>query len=84
MRNFLRKIKIVSLGAYLAELALYAIFVFGYFFLVLHFLGDRVKQVFDENKNYYAILTLALIVVQGVFLEMLTSALFRVLRRKVR
>jgi len=84
VRNFLRKIKIVSLGSYLAELALYAIFVFGYFFLVLHFLGDQVKQVFDEDKHRYAILTLALIVVQGVFLEMLTSALFRVLRRKVR
>jgi hypothetical protein len=84
VKAFLHKLKIVSLGSYLAELALYAIFVFGYFFLVLHFLGDRVKQVFDENKNHYAILALALIVVQGVFLEMLTSALLRVLRRKVR
>ena len=84
MKNFLPKIKLAALGSFLAELAVYAIFVFGYFFLVRHFLGDRVKQVFDENKNYYAILTLALIIVQGVFLEMLTSALFRALRGKER
>ncbi|HYS44620.1 MAG TPA: hypothetical protein VEM32_11645 [Geobacteraceae bacterium] len=84
MRNFLHKIKIVSIGSYLADLAVYAIFVFGYFFLVRHFLGDQVKQVFDANKKQYAILALALIVVQGVFLEMLTSAMMRVLRHKVR
>lgn len=79
-----RSQKIASLGSFLAELAVYAVFVLGYFFLVLHFLGDRLKQVFDEDKILYAILALALIIAQGILLEMLTSALLRVIRRKVR
>lgn len=84
MRSLWLKIKSTSPGSFLAELALYAVFVVGYFFLVLHFLGGWLKQVFDENKNLYAILALALITVQGIFLEMLTSALLNLIRRKVR
>jgi hypothetical protein len=76
--------KIASLGSFLAELVLYSVFVLAYFFLVLHFLGEWVKQAFDDNKTHYAILALALIVVQGVFLETLTTALLRVIRGKVR
>ena len=81
MRALLLKIKSASLGWFLAELVIYALFVLAYFFLVLHFLGGWLKQVFDENKNLYAILALALIIVQGVLLEMLTSALLQVIRR---
>ncbi len=85
-RNRVRglSVQIAPLGSFLAELAVYAVFVLAYFFLVLHFLGDRVKQVFDENIILYAILALALIIVQGVLLEIVSSALVRVIRRKVR
>ncbi|MRR33330.1 hypothetical protein EG829_01345 [bacterium] len=76
--------KIMSLGSYLAELALYACFVFAYFFLVLHFLDDSLKKVFDANKTLYAFLALALIIVQGVLLEMMTSALLKVIQRKLK
>ncbi len=84
MRVLLLKIKSASLRLFLAELVIYAFFVLAYFFLVLHFLSGWLKQVFDENKNLYAILALALIIVQGVLLEMLTSALLQVIRRDVR
>jgi len=80
----IRSQKIMSLGSYLTELLVYACFVSAYFFLVLHFLGDWVKQVFDENKALYAILALALILVQGYLLEILTSALLRMIRSKGR
>ena len=80
----MNKLKFVLLGSFLTELVVYAFFVLAYFFLVLHFLGERVKHIFDDNKTHYAILTLALIVVQGVFLETLTSALLRVIHRKER
>ena len=76
--------KIASLGSYLAELVVYGCFVSAYFFLVLHFLGDWLKHVFDENKALYAILALALILVQGVLLEMLTTALLKLIQRKMR
>ncbi|WP_298431569.1 hypothetical protein [Geobacter sp.] len=86
MRNRIESLsqKLASLRWFLVELVVYAIFVVGYFFLVLHLLGEWLKQVFDENKNIYALVALALIIVQGVTLEVVTSALLRVIRRKVR
>jgi hypothetical protein len=74
--------KSASLGSFLLELAVYAVFVFAYFFLVLHFLGGWLKHVFDQNKTLYAFVALALIVAQGVGLEMLTTGLLRVIRRR--
>ncbi len=84
MRSLWLKLKGARPEAFLLKLALYAVFVVSYFFLVLHFLGDWLKQVFDENKTLYAVVALGLIVVQGVFLEMLTSAMMKVIRRRVR
>jgi hypothetical protein len=79
-----QKIKTASHGYFLVDLLLYAVFVLAYYLLVLQFLGDRVKQIFDDSRIHYAILALTLIVVQGVFLEMLTGALMRLIRRKSR
>jgi hypothetical protein len=73
-----------SLGSFLMELLVYAVFVFAYFFLVLHFLGGWIKHVFDQNKTLYAFVALALILVQGVALEMLTTALLRIIRSRER
>jgi hypothetical protein len=75
--------KTASIGSFLVELMVYAIFVFAYFFLVLHFLGDWVKHIFDENRTLYAVVALGLIIAQGVVLEALTTALLRVIRRWV-
>jgi len=66
------------------ELVLYAVFVFACFFLVLHFLGGWIKRVSDENRILYGLVALALIIVQGVALEMLTTALLKVIRRRLR
>ena len=71
-----------SFGSFLLELVVFAAFVFVYFFLVLHFLGDWLKHVFDQNKTFYAFVALALIIVQGVGLEMLTTGLLRIIRRR--
>lgn len=64
------------------ELAVYAVFVFAYFFLVLHFLGGWIKHIFDQNKTLYAFVALALIIAQGVGLEMLTTGLLRIIRSR--
>ncbi len=77
-----RSNKSASLGSFLVELAVYAIFVFAYFFLVLHFLGGWIKHVFDQNKTLYAFVALALIVAQGAGLEMLTTGLLRMIRSR--
>ena len=61
--------------SFLLELVVYAVLVTGYFFLVLHFLGGALRNLFETNKTTYAIVALALIIGQGVLLEVLSTAL---------
>ncbi len=73
-----RSLPVVS---FLLELVVYAVLVTGYFFLVLHFLGGAARNLFVTNKTAYAFVALALIIGQGVLLEILTSALLRFFQR---
>jgi membrane protease YdiL (CAAX protease family) len=73
-----RSLPIVS---FLLVLVLYAVLVTGYFFLVLHFLGGALRALFETNKTAYAFVALALIIGQGVLLEVLTRALLRFFQR---
>lgn len=57
------------------EVLIYAAFVVGYFLLVLRLLGEPLRELFANNLTLYAVAGLALIVVQGVVLEFLTSFL---------
>ena len=68
--------------SFVIELLCYAALVFGYFFLVLHFLGDWLKHIFDDDKRLYAIVALALMIGQGVVLEMVTTALLKLIRTR--
>ena len=70
----------VTLIWYLAEMAVYAIFVFVYYLLVLRFLGGWLKDVFTEHLTLYAILVLVLILAQAVLLELVTAGLFKLIR----
>ncbi len=69
-----------SLATIAIELALYAGLVTAYFFLVLHLLGGHLKALFDRTAAGYAVVSLALIVGQGIVLELVTSALMRRVR----
>jgi hypothetical protein len=62
------------------ELIIYGVLLVGYFYLVLRFLGGFLTNLFTNHNTLYAFLGLGLIVVQGVFLEALTSLLIRMLR----
>ena len=62
------------------ELMVYAGLVFGYFVLVLHWLGHWLDQLFQTDRALYAGVALGLIVGQGVVLELLTSALLWLIR----
>jgi hypothetical protein len=57
------------------EFLIYSGLVAGYFFLVLHFLGDWLNKLFHQERKTYAIVALVLIVAQGLVLEGLTRAL---------
>jgi hypothetical protein len=57
------------------EVLVYAVLVVIYFFLVLRLLAQPLLELFENNLTLYAFVALALIVVQGVVLEFVTSFL---------
>jgi hypothetical protein len=73
-----------SLRAFVVELAIYAVLVTAYFFLVLHLLGNWLYQLDMHHRILYAVVALLLIAGQAVVLDALTTLLFRLLRRRWR
>lgn len=69
-----------TLRAFLIELALYALLVTAYFFLVLHYLSGWLEFLHQHHVRTYALVALTLIIAQAVFLESLTTWLLRLLR----
>jgi hypothetical protein len=73
-----------SVRAFAAELAIYAVLVTGYFFLVLHVLGDWLYRLETQHRIVYAVVAILLIAGQAVVLDAVTTVLFRLLRRSWR
>jgi hypothetical protein len=73
-----------KLKGFLMQMAVYAGFVFAYYFLVLHFLGDWLKQLFDHHRATYAGVALGLIIVQGTVLDLVTSWVVTIVHRKAK
>ena len=73
-----------SLRVFVIELAIYAVLVTGYFFLVLHLLGNWLYRVETQHRVLYAVLAILLIAGQAVVLDALSTLLFRILRRRWR
>ncbi len=70
------------LKAFSIELLFYAGLVSAYAFLVLHFLGGWLFDLFSRDRKWYAAVALALIIAQGFMLEMLSRALLGLVRGK--
>ena len=66
--------------SFAVELVVYSALVIGYFFLVLHFLGRWLFQLFQQERKIYALVALLLIIGQGILLEILTRALLWFIR----
>jgi uncharacterized membrane protein len=73
-----------SLRAFAAELAIYAVLVTGYFFLVLHVLGGWLYRLETQHRVLYALVALLLIAGQAVVLDAVTTVLFRIVRGRWR
>jgi len=73
-----------TIASMLIELVVYAALVTSYFFLVLHFLGPWLAEIYQKDKRLYAAAALCLIICQGVVLESITTGLLRWIRSKVR
>jgi hypothetical protein len=73
-----------SLRVFAAELAVYAILVTIYFFLVLHVLGNWLYRLEMQHRILYAVVAILLIAGQAIVLDALTTFLFRFLRNRWR
>jgi hypothetical protein len=69
-----------SLRWFLVELIIYGALMAGYYFGVLSLLGRWLDGLFLNDRRDYAWIALALIIVQGVFLETLTRLLLSFIR----
>ena len=69
-----------TLRAFVIELAVYAVLVTGYFFLVLHFLAGWLQELHHHHVKVYALVAIVLIIGQAVLLESVTTWLFRLIR----
>jgi hypothetical protein len=69
-----------TLRAFAIELAIYALLVVAYFFLVLHLLGDWLYQLESQHRYVYAGVAILLIIGQAVLLESVTTFLIRMIR----
>jgi hypothetical protein len=69
-----------TLRAFAIELAIYAVLVTGYFFLVLHLLGGWLYELEVHHRYTYAGIAILLIIGQAVVLESLTTFLIRLIR----
>jgi len=76
----MKKETIKTLRAFLIELAIYAVLVVAYFFLVLHFLGEWLHQLETRHRYTYGGVAILLIIGQAVVLENVTTLLLRLLR----
>jgi hypothetical protein len=66
--------------AFAIELAIYALLIVAYFFLVLHLLGEWLYGLEIQHRYVYAGLSILLIVGQAVLLESVTTFLIRLIR----
>jgi len=64
-----------SIRQFVLELLIYGVLVAGYYFLVLHFLGNWLHHLFQTERRLYSGMALGLIIAQGIFLEVLTRLL---------
>ena len=63
------------------EIAIYAVLIVAYFYVVLLFLGSHLNSLFHQNKWAYAVVSLALIIGQGVVLESVTTFLLKFVKK---
>jgi hypothetical protein len=73
-----------SVRVFAIELAIYAVLVTVYFFLVLHLLGNWLYRLEMQHRILYAVVAILLIAAQAVVLDAVVTLLFRFLRRRWR
>ena len=73
--------KVRAVVSFSIGLAVYSVFVVAYLFTVTWLLRGYLTSLFDFHRTLYAIVALALIVVQGVGLDAATTGVLRLINR---
>jgi hypothetical protein len=71
-----------SWKTFLFELLLFSVLIVAYFFFALHYLSGWFKELYDHNRDLYAIMALVVMIGQTVGLEIFCGFLFWLLRSK--
>lgn len=69
--------------AYTLELLVYSALIVVYVLLVLGFLGDWLRHLYDDSKTRYALVCLLLIIGQSIVLDTVTGLLVRIIRARI-
>ena len=64
----------------LLEIVIYSGLIFGYYLLVLRYLGPWLAEIFETNLVKYAFIGLGLIFTQAVVLDFITSYLMKYIK----
>jgi hypothetical protein len=72
-----------SLIVFALQLLIYGGLIVSYLFLILYFLKGWIVQINTRDRQLYAVLSLLLIVAQGMLLEALTSGLMHFFRSRL-
>ncbi len=64
----------------LFEIIIYSALIFGYYLMVLRWMGDWLMSIFQNNLVLYAVTGLSLIVVQAALLDLVTSFLIKYIK----
>ena len=64
----------------LVEITIYSVLIFGYYLLVLRWMGDWLMNMFNTNLGYYSLIGLGLIFIQAVLLDFVTSFLMKYIK----
>ncbi|HDD54846.1 MAG TPA: hypothetical protein ENG59_01215 [Chloroflexi bacterium] len=64
----------------IVEIIIYSLLIFGYYLLVLRWLGEWIASIFNSNLILYAWAGLGLIFVQAVLLDFATSFLMKFIK----
>ena len=64
----------------LVEITIYSVLIFGYYLLVLRWMGDWLMNMFNTNLVYYSLVGLGLIFIQAVLLDFVTSFLMKYIK----
>lgn len=68
----------------LLEVVIYACLVVVYFYLVLLFLRGRLYHLYHDKRVTYAFVSIALMIGQGIVLEMVTTFIINAVKRNAR